>query len=65
MISKLYCRIVENLNNLVDETIRRNNMILNYKFNTMLEEAKGKVKKLEGKIKDTKDLQRYFYIKLP
>jgi len=39
----------------VDDTIKRNNMILNYKFNTMLEDAKTKVKKLENKIKDTKD----------
>ena len=39
----------------MDDTIKRNNMILNYKFNTMLEDAKTKVKKLENKIKDTKD----------
>jgi cell shape-determining protein MreC len=40
---------------MVDATIKRNNMILDYKFNTMLDDAKQKVKKLESKIKDSQD----------
>ena len=40
---------------MVDATIKRNNMILDYKFNTMLDDAKQKVKKLETKIKDSQD----------